>query len=71
MLAVKERIDTEFKMHENIGRKIGREEGKEEGKAEGRKEEAINLAKKMYKEKINVETIVKITGIEKEKFVKV
>ncbi len=62
MLAVKERIDTEFKMHENIGRKIGREEGKEE---------AINLAKKMYKEKINVETIVKITGIEKEKFVKV
>ena len=62
MLAVKERIDTEFKMHENIGRKIGREE---------RKEEAINLAKKMYKEKINVETIVKITGIEKEKFVKV
>ena len=49
-------------MHENIGRKIGREEGKEE---------AINLAKKMYKEKINVETIVKITGIEKEKFVKV
>ena len=62
MLAVKERIDTEFKMHENIGRKIGREEGKEE---------AINLAKKMYKEKINIETIVKITGIEKEKFVKV
>ena len=62
MLAVKERIDAEFKMHENIGRKIGREEGKEE---------AINLAKKMYKEKINVETIVKITGIEKEKFVKV
>ena len=60
MLAVKERIDTEFKMHENIGRKIGREEGKEE---------AINLAKKMYKEKINIETIVKITGVKKEEFI--
>ena len=53
MLAVKERIDAEFKMHENIGRK----------------EETINLAKKMYKEKINIETIVKITGLKKEEFI--
>ena len=52
MLAVKERIDAEFKMHEN----------------KGREEETINLAKKMYKEKIDVETIIKITGLKKEKF---
>ena len=53
MLAVKERIDAEFKMHED----------------KGREEEAINLAKKMYKEKIDVETIIKITGLKKEEFI--
>ena len=53
MLAVKERIDAEFKMHEN----------------KGREEETINLAKKMYKEKIDVETIIKITGLKKEEFI--
>lgn len=52
MLAVKERIDAEFKMHEN----------------RGKQKEALNLAKKMYKEKIDVETIEKITGLKREKF---
>ena len=41
----------------------GREEGKAEGLAEGKAE----IAKKMLEENIEIETIIKLTGLTKEK----
>ena len=43
-----------------------RQEGREEGKQEGKKEAVLILAKKMVKEKIDINLIMKITGLKKE-----
>ena len=47
--------------------KRGREEGKVEGLEEGRAEEKAEIAKKMLEENIEIETIIKLTGLTKEK----
>ena len=48
----------------------GREEGRKEGRQQGRKESLIDVAKKMLKEKLDIDFIIKITGLKKEQFVK-
>ena len=42
------------------------ENGKEQGIEEGKKEEKIEIAKEMKKNKISIELIEKITGLTKE-----
>lgn len=42
-----------------------------DGKIEGKKEEKIEIAKKMIKEKISFETIIKITGLKEEELKKI
>lgn len=44
----------------------GREEGRAEGRAEGEKNKCIQIAKKMLDENIEIETIVRVTGLTKE-----
>ena len=44
----------------------GVDDGIEEGKIEGAKEEKIQIAKKMLKEKVIIEFIIKVTGLSKE-----
>ena len=75
MLAVVDMIRRENQMYIEIGKKEGRKEGKREGKLEGRLEgkleEKIKIATNMLKEKFNIETIHKITGINKEELEKI
>ena len=47
-------------------RKEGIEEGKAEGKAEGKIEEKLEIAKSMLKDGMNLETVMKYTGLSKE-----
>ena len=46
-------------------------EKKEEGRAEGKKEERINLAKEMLKDKEPIEKIMKYTKLSKEEILKI
>ena len=55
-LAVEEMLDKEYAKRDRKSRQ------------EGRKEEALTLAKKMIKEKIDVNLVMKITGLKKEQF---
>ena len=55
-----ERMDHEQLMYE------AKRDGKKEGKIEGAKEEKIQIAKKMLKEKVSIEFIIKVTGLSKE-----
>ena len=48
-------------------RKEGIEEGKAEGKAEGKIEEKLEIAKNMLKDGMNLEIVMKYTGLSKEK----
>ncbi len=48
---------------ESEGFKKGREEGKIEGKIEGEKQKSIEIAKKMLKDKLDIEMIVKYSGL--------
>ena len=41
-------------------------EGIREGRKEGRKEGILDVAKKMLKEKVDIDFIIKITGLKKE-----
>ena len=50
----------------NTGYSDGKEDGLKEGLREGKKNEKINIAKKMILEKIDVETISRITELSKE-----
>lgn len=45
---------------------LGREEGRKKGREEGRKEEKIEVAKKAIENKVDIETIILITGLSKE-----
>ncbi|MGE5343871.1 MAG: DUF4351 domain-containing protein, partial [Candidatus Omnitrophota bacterium] len=47
----------------DIGKKEGKKEGKEEGKEEGKKETAQNMLKKGF----DMETIIELTGLDKDK----
>ena len=49
------------------GREEGKAEGLAEGKAEGLAEGKAEIAKKMLEENIEIETIIKLTGLTKEK----
>ena len=49
------------------GKAEGLAEGKAEGLEEGRAEEKAEIAKKMLEENIEIETIIKLTGLTKEK----
>ena len=55
---------------ERKARKEGRQEGREEGRQQGRKESLIDVAKKMLKQKFDIEIISEITGLKREQFVK-
>ena len=55
----------------DAGKDIGRKEGKEEGKEEGKKEEKKEIAKSMLKEKMPIETIIKITKLSREEIEKI
>lgn len=55
-----------MKRGEEIGKKIGKEIGKQEGIEQGRNEEKEKIAKEMLKDKVNIETIIKYTGLAKE-----
>lgn len=66
MLAVLDMIDREnMKIY-----KKGRTEGKKEGKKEGKIEALIDVAKKMINEKLSIEKIIEITGLNKEEIEK-
>ena len=54
----------------DAGKDIGRKEGKEEGKEEGKKEEKKEIAKSMLKEKMPIETIMKVTKLSREEIEK-
>ena len=49
------------------GKAEGLAEGKAEGLEEGRAKEKAEIAKKMLEENIEIETIIKLTGLTKEK----
>ena len=55
----------------DAGKDIGRKEGKEEGKEEGKKEEKREIAKSMLKEKMPIETIMKVTKLSREEIEKI
>ena len=40
------------------------------GKKEGKRESLINVAKRMLKENMDIDFIIKITGLKKEQFMK-
>lgn len=48
------------------GIKQGTEQGIKQGKEQGQKDKQIEIAKKMLEEKIDIETIIKVTGLSKE-----
>ena len=72
-------IERDFKRAREEGRKEGMlhaqkvierdfKKAREEGKKEGIEQKAINIAKKMLDEKIDINLITKITGLKKEQF---
>ena len=64
MLALKERIDAEFRGHREKGRLEGRAEGRLEGERAGKIEDAKNMLKK----NIDIDLIEEITGLKREQF---
>ncbi|BAP00365.1 Rpn family recombination-promoting nuclease/putative transposase [Wolbachia endosymbiont of Cimex lectularius] len=52
-----------IKIGKEEGRKEGRKEGREEGRKEGREEGKIEVAKAMLANNVDVDTIVKFTGL--------
>ena len=60
MLALKERIDAEFRGH--------REAGRREGRREGRKAEKLETAKNMLRENIDIDIIERVTGLKRKQF---
>ena len=65
-LAVEKMLDREYAARDRKSRQEGRKEGRREGKQEGKKEAVLILAKKMVKEKIDINLVMKITGLNKE-----
>ena len=53
---------------ERKARQEGRKEGKKEGRQQGRKESLIDVAKRMLQEKVDIDFIMKMTGLKKEEF---
>ena len=61
-------IDRKFAM--TAARDQGRVEGRAEGKSEGRAEGMVDVAKKMLAEKMDIDLIIKITGLTKDEIEK-
>ncbi len=61
---------TEINYAKKIGKEEGRKEGRKEGREKGRKEKKIEIAKKMIKENIPIDIIIKVTGLTKEEIEK-
>ena len=55
-----------YLLDQNSMKEWAYEDGKKEGKKEGEKNKTIEIAKKMLKEKLDIGTIEKITGLTKE-----
>ena len=70
MLALKERIDAEFRGYRErglrAGRKIGRQEGERIGRQEGERQQTLKIAKNLLNMGYSKEEIIKATGITKE-----
>ena len=47
-----------------------RDQGRKEGRKEGKAEEKLEIAKKMLAEKMDIDVIIKITGLTKEEIEK-
>ncbi len=59
-------IEDAKKEGKSLGIEEGRALGKAEGKAEGTKEKAIEIAKNLIKENVDINIIVKSTGLTKK-----
>ena len=68
MLALKERIDAEFRGHRERGRLEGIAEGKITGLLKGERAGKIEDAKNMLKKNIDIDLIEEITGLKREQF---
>ena len=64
-----ERMDQEQRMYE--ARRDGRKEGKKEGIKEGKREANLETAKKLLDEKIDIDIIIKATGLTKEEILNI
>lgn len=62
MLSIVDTIRKENQMYIDIGKK--------EGKQEGQKQKGLEIVKNMLKEKFSIETIQRITGIDKKEIKK-
>lgn len=79
MLALKETIDAEFKMHKEIGREEGRKEGEEMGldlgmrlgKEEGKREEKRILVGKLINKGNSIVEIAELVELDKEEIMKI
>ena len=60
-----ERMDQEQRMYE------ARRDGKKEGKREGKREANLETAKKLLDEKIDIDIIIKATGLTKEEILNI
>ncbi len=49
----------------------GRREGKEEGREEGKEAGIMSVAKKLLEEKMDLDFIIRITGLTKEQLMKI
>ncbi|HQS84996.1 MAG TPA: Rpn family recombination-promoting nuclease/putative transposase [Alphaproteobacteria bacterium] len=56
-----------LKKYEAKGFEEGKEKGREEGKEEGKEEEKEEIALKMIKKKMDIEAVIEITGLTREK----
>ena len=63
-------IRRDFENAKKKGIKEGLEEGRKEGRKEGREEGIISVAKKMLEEKVDLDFIIRITGLTKEQLMK-
>ena len=66
----KKGLEQGIKEGKKEGKKEGIKEGIKEGKEQGKKEKAIEIAKKMLKEKFPIETVIRVTGITKDEIEK-
>ena len=64
-----ERMDQEQRMYE--ARRDGRKEGKKEGIKEGKREANLETAKKLLDEKIDIDIIIKATGLTNEEILNI
>ena len=71
MLALKERIDAEFRAYRERGLRDGRKIGERIGRQNGIKEEKLEIAKNLLNMGYSKEEIMRATGITKEEIKKI